>query len=261
MRRILSGMLLFICPILIAALNSPHESEARVIVDRIYRNVQKTVDEKMEAIPRDEWCQMFGKDVDIVPIYPSDICVLKGEDVKYIKPREYFGDVEVFVTEHSNVSFEYRITDISPYYIADIEKSLDWATVTVHKEWKVDSKSFTISDFLTVNLKNMYISQIRNEFVMLQDTPEETLEGMLGKAAALYHSSKYDETVALYRRILSKYPNSDDAWYHLGVMYFMKQGVGKLTQKQRLQKAYDCWKHSNLKKARRAISYITDGRE
>ena len=83
----------------------------------------------------------------------------------------------------------------------------------------------------------------------------------MAKAAGLYNNKNYDAAAALYGKVLKKYPNNDDAWYYLGVMYFKGQGVGKLSKKQRLQNAYDCWKKSNLKKAHRAISYITDGRE
>ena len=83
----------------------------------------------------------------------------------------------------------------------------------------------------------------------------------MAKAAGLYNNKNYKEAAALYSKVLNKDPGNDDAWYYLGVMYFKGQGGENLSKKQRLQKAYECWKKSDLKKARRAISYITDGRE
>ena len=110
------------------------------------------------------------------------------------------------------------------------------------------------------------------------DVSEETMENIMAKAAGQYESARrldkwwrfgkrveakpyYKQSFDLYKKALEMNPDDDDAWYNLGVLYFKNQGVGKLSKKQRLQKAYDCWMKSDLKKACRAISYITDGRE
>lgn len=245
-------------------------NDAKTMVNRIYTNIDKTVYDKVEMLTRDDYIDMYGLDKNGEPLYTAQkyandiIFINGGKGEPFIGPELYFGEIEEFVNSNDNVDFKYEIDNIKSMKQPELRKNEDepdFAEVSVKKEWIVDGDTYRINDKLIVNLKHRHIATISNEYVSLKDSPEVTMDGMLAKATALYNSDKFEEAVNFYKKIISKYPNCDEAWYYLGVMYFKMQGVGHLTNKLRLQKAYDCWKHSNLKKAHSAISYITDGRE
>lgn len=268
MKRIVI-LLSFLCPILIAA-SIPVLDDARVMANRIYSKIDKTVEDKIEKLTREDYITMYGMDRNGRPVYgaikyANDITLLNGGNGDtFLLPESYFGEIEDYVNSKGTVDFKYSIANVEYIKQPELRKNEDdpvFAEVFVKKEWIVDGKTYNISDRVTVNLKYKNVASIYNEFISLEDCPEETLDGMLAKAAGLYNSSRYNDAATLYQKIVQTYPDNDDAWYYLGVMYFKMQGVGQLSKKQRLQKAYDCWKHSNLKKARRAISYVTDGRE
>ena len=244
--------------------------EARNMANRIYSVIDKTVVEKMECLTREDYIEMYGCDRNGKPVYtvkkyPNDLFLINGGvGKKALEPQEYFGEIEEYVN-NNNVVFRYEITGVRPHPQAEMRKNEDspkFADVFIRKEWIIGGKqSFIINDCLEIDLSLQCVSNITNEFVSLQDITIDTMDEMMAVASKYYSQERYEEAASLYIRVTEKYPNNDDAWYYLGVMYFKMQGVGHLSKKQRLQKAYDCWKHSNLNKARRAISYITDGRE
>lgn len=255
-------------PVVIAAI-SPESDVARSMADAIFSRIAKTVEERVEKLTREDYTRLYGLNKEGKPIYPvvdqaNDLVHLTGGyGDKTLWPEEYFGEINDFVNSNENVEFNYDIVGVSIIKQPKLEKDekSEYAEVLVKTEWIFGGKIYGIIDKVHVNVEQRNVPYIYNEFMSLRDVPTETIEGMLAKATAFYNNKEYDEAAALYNQITQKYPDNDDAWYFLGVMYFKMQGVGKLSQKQRLQKAYDCWKHSNLKKARRAISYITDGRE
>lgn len=268
MKRLLF-FLCFLCPVLIAASVSVLE-DAKAMANRIYSMIDKTVEDKIERLTPEDYSNMYGLDRQGRPIYggvefANDLVLLNGGyGDKFLLPEIYFGEIEAFVNSKESVDFKYSIVTVDYIQQPELRKNVDspdFANVFVKKEWIVDGKTYIINDNVIVNLKYKNVTEIYNEFIALEDCSEDTLDGMLAKAAGLYNSSRYNDAAALYQRIVQTYPDNDDAWYYLGVMYFKMQGVGKLSQKQRLENAYDCWKNSNLEKARRAISYITDGRE
>lgn len=264
-------ILCLISPILFIAA-SISKDEAMTMAEKIYSKIEKTVTDGYESLTRDDYTTMYGLDNNGNPVYmakkyPNDLCLLPlyGEGETFLDPQSYFGEIEEYVQkEGCNVDFEYKIKGSKYVEQAQLRKNKDepeYAIVMVEKKWTVNGTSHLIYDDVQINLRRKCVAAITNGQASLEDLPEETEDDMMAKAAGLYGKAKYNEAAALYKKIVSQYPNNDDAWYSLGVMYFKMQGVGKLSNKQRLQKAYDCWKHSNLKKARRAISYITDGRE
>lgn len=265
-RKILTLCLLF--PLFLGA-GDPILDNIKSRVEGIYQKVNKTVDDREERLSMNDYINMYGRDKNGDPIYtsvqyPNDIYLLNGNiGDKSVEPETYFGDIEEFVN-NNNVDFDWEVVDANYCKQPELVKNEDdhrYAEVKVQKRWTVNGNVFVINDVVTVDLRYNYVALIYSDVISLLDCPEVTLDGMMAKAAGLYNSKNYIEAAALYQKILEEYPNNDDAWYNLGVMYYKKQGVGKLTNRQRLEKAYDCWKKSNLKKARRAISYITDGRE
>lgn len=235
----------------------------------IYKSIEKTVNvDKKNLLEEQNYIEMYGRDNNGRPLYlanpyPNDIFILEGNrGDKSASPEYNIFEIVDFVDQH-NVRFKYDVrgSDFTGPKLQKNESEQQFADVYVRKEWTVDGKTTVIFDTVTVNLKNRSIPIIRNGIMSLQDISEGALEGMMAKAAGLYNNGKYDEAATLYKKILIEYPDDNDAWYNLGVMYFKNQGVGNLSRKQRLQMAYDCWKKSNMKKACRAISYITDGRE
>lgn len=260
--------LFLLCPILIAAIE-PALKDAKNMADMIYSKIYETVRDKEEHNSLKDYTNMYGLTSDgklmyEFKYYPNDIYLLSGnEGKKSLTPDSYFREIEDFVGEN-DVSFSYDVMRTEFCKQQELRKNEDYpkfAKVTVKKEWVVNGKTYIIIDEVQINLTDNNVSNITNEFVSIEDCNEETLDDMLAKAALFYDKADYSKAVALYEKILEKYPDNDDAWYNLGVMYFKMQGVGKLSKKQRLDNAYICWKHSNLKKASRAISYITDGRE
>lgn len=244
--------------------------DAKIMADRIYSKIDETVETKVERLTREDYTSMYGKDRNGRPIYtaakfPNDLVFFNGGSGETLLwPESYFGEIEEFVNSCESVDFKYSLASVEYIKQPELRKNEDepdFASVFVTKEWIVSGKTYNINDNVIINLKYNNIANIHNDFISLEDCSEETLDGMLAKAAGLYSKADYNAAATLYQKIVKLYPNNDDAWYYLGVMYFKMEGVGKLTQKQRLQKAYDCWKNSNQKKARRAISYITDGRE
>lgn len=232
--------------------------------------IDKTVEDKIEILTREDYTDMYGLDKFGRPIYSAakfanDLVLLSGGiGEKLLWPESYFGEIEDFVNSKESVEFNYSIVNVeyvNQPELLDNKGDHDFANVFVQKEWIVDGKTYTISDTVTVNLNFKHVVHICNGLISLEDCPEETLDGMLAKAAGLYDRSNYVDAMAMYQKIVQMYPDNDDAWHHLGAMYALNKGVGKLTRKQRLTKAYECFKHSNLEKSQRAISYITDGRE
>lgn len=265
MKRVIFVICL-LSPIFIAAVN-PILEDAKTMAKRIYSKIDIVVDEKVEKLTKNDYATMYGRDKNGSPIYTAkkyanDLFLLKGMmGDKSVCPETYFGEIEEFVNSN-NVDFKYEITGAKFCVKPELkEEDPMFANVFVKKEWMVDGKTYRINDIVQIDLVQKCVVNIYNEFMSLQDCPEETVDDMLAKAAGLYNNRDYVAAAALYNKILKDYPNNDEAWYDLGVMYFKNQGVGSLSRQQRLQKAYDCWKNSNLKKACRAISYITDGRE
>lgn len=242
--------------------------EVQSMVESIYSNIGQTVEERCEKLEIEDYINMYGRAKDGSPIYdtkqyPNDLYFISRIGDEYCTPPTFFGDIGEFATEN-NVHFKSVVS--KPHYNSEPEMTKNedspkFAYVSVQKTWIVNGKSYRIDDEVQISLEYRCIASISSNYAPLEKLPEVTEDDMMAKAARLYGKAQYNEAAALYAKIVSQYPNNDDAWYSLGVMYFKMQGVGKLSNKQRLQKAYDCWKHSNLKKARRAISYITDGRE
>lgn len=264
--------LLVLSPLLILGGDYMSKEDAESFVEKgLYKKIEKTVNvDKENRLGSEDYIDMYGRDNNNFPLYranvnyANDIYILNGgnSSIKFGTPDYNMRQIVDFVKQH-NVSFKFDVFG-SGYTSPKLQKNeseQQFADVYVRKEWTVDGKTTVIFDTVTVNLKNRSIPVIRNGIMSLQDISEGTLESMMAKAAGLYNTGKYDEAATLYKKILKEYPDDDDAWYNLGVLYFKNQGVGKLSKKQRLQNAYDCWKKSDLKKARRAISYITDGRE
>lgn len=247
------------------------EDAESFVKNALYKRIEKTVNvDKENRLGAEDYIEMYGRDNNKLPLYranvnyANDIFILNGgnSSIKYGTPDYNIRQIVDFVKQHA-VNFKFDIVG-SGYPDPKFQKNESeqrFAEVYVRKEWTVDGTTTVIFDTVSVDLKNRSVPVIRNGIMSLLDISEGTLEGMLAKASGLYDSGKYDEAASLYKKILKDYPDDDDAWYNLGVMYFKNQGVGNLSREQRLQMAYDCWKKSDLKKARRAISYITDGRE
>lgn len=245
--------------------------EAEKFASLYYSNIEKTVRTGKEPTSEDEYIKMFGCDSKGNPLYtdahdyPNYLFWLdqSGEWEQRDTPETIFGDIAEF--RHSNnvtIQCSRKNSDYCrPPELRKNEDEPTFAWIHFRTEWTVNGKKSVIDDTVYVNLKYKYISRICNKIIPLRESSEETLEEMMAKAAGLYNNKNYKEAAALYGKVLNKDPGNDDAWYYLGVMYFKGQGVENLSKKQRLQKAYECWKKSGLKKARRAISYITDGRE
>lgn len=235
----------------------------------IYKSIEKTVNvDKKNLLEEQNYIEMYGRDNNGRPLYlanpyPNDIYILEGnKGDKSATPEFNIFEIVDFVDQHNvRFKFDVRGSNYTGPKLKKNESEQQFADVYVRKEWTVDGKTIVIFDTVTVNLKDRSIPVIHNGIMTLKDIPEETLDGMMAKAAGLYSNDKYKEAIALYQKVLKDNPNDGDAWYNLGVLYFKNQGVGNLSRKQRLQKAYECWKKSDLKKACRAISYITDGRE
>lgn len=246
-------------------------NEAEEFASFYYFNIEKTVKTGKEPTSEDEYIKMFGCDSKGNPLYtdahdyPNYLFLLdqNGEWEQRDTPETIFGDIAEF--QHTNnITVQCGRKNSNYCRPPELKKDEDeptFAWIHFRTEWTVNGKKSIIDDTVYVNLRYKYISRICNQIIPLGESSEETLEDMMAKAAALYNNKNYKEAATLYSKVLNKYPGNDDAWYYLGVMYFKGQGVGKPSKKQRLQKAYECWKKSDLKKARRAISYITDGRE
>lgn len=264
--------LLVLSPLLILGGDYMSKEDAESFVENgIYKRIEKTVNvDKEQRLRSEDFIDMYGRDNNNLPLYranlnyANDIYILNGGKggIKAGTADYNIRQIVDFVKQHA-VSFKFDIVG-SGYPDPKFQKNESeqrFAEVYVRKEWTVDGITTVIFDTVSVDLKNRSVPVIRNGIMSLQDISEGTLEGMMAKAAGLYNNGRYEEAATLYKKILKDYPDDNDAWYNLGVMYFKNLGVGKLSKKQRLQNAYDCWKKSNLKKACRAISYITDGRE
>ena len=271
----MTRMLFFLSPLLslfAAAGGYMSLDDAKEFATRYYSNIEKTIRTGKEPTSKEEYIKMFGCDSKGNPIYTADnnypnhlfLIDKNGEWEQRDYPETIFGDMAEFKHEHSDATFNYKCGAFNYCRPPELRKNEDdptFARILFRTEWTVNGRKTVIDDTVYVNLKDGYISRICNKIVPLANSAEETLEDMMAKAAGLYNNKNYDAAAALYGKVLKKYPNNDDAWSYLGVMYFKGQGVGKLSKKQRLQNAYDCWKKSDLKKACRAIAYITDGRE
>ena len=283
--------LFVLSPLLILGGDYMSKEDAESFVENgIYKRIKKTVNvDKEQRLGSEDFIDMYGRDNNNLPLYranfnyANDIYILNGGKggVKAGTPDYNIRQIVDFVKQHNgNVSFEFSIcgSGFTGPKLQKNEREQQFADVYVRKEWTVDGITTVIFDTVTVNLRNRSVPIIRNGIMSLNDISEETLEGMMAKAAGWYDcacrldkwwsfskrkeaKSYYNKAFVLYEKVLKEDQYNGDAWYNLGVMYFKNQGVGNLSRKQRLQKAYDCWKKSNLKKACRAISYITDGRE
>ncbi len=248
--------------------------EAKEFASRYYSNIEKTVRTGKEPTSEEEYIKMFGRDKNghaiytAVNDYPNYVFLLSDDESveRGDSPESIFGDIAEFKANNKKLTFNFKCSKKNNYCRPpEMTKSEDkpqFAWFHFQTKWEINGgEPIIIDDTVFVDLKNRNISKICNKFCTLKDSPEVTLDGMMMKATALYSRKNYSEAASLYRKILKMSPGNDEAWYYLGVMYFKGQGVGKLTKKQRLQNAYNCWKKSGLKKARRAISFITDGRE
>lgn len=264
------------------------EDAESFVENGLYKTIYRMVNVDNDIrLGEEEYIEMFGRSLDNKSLhndyraYTNDIYILDGANNRFKvgTPAYNMSQIIGFVKQH-NVSFWCQVSG-SDYYGPSLKKNegeRPLAYVYVQKKWTVDGKTTMIYDTVSVDLQNRSIAGIRNGIISLQDLPEEILDGMMAKAAGWYDRAcrldkwwrfskrkeakpYYNKAFVLYEKALKEDPNNDDAWYSLGVMYYKNQGVGNLSRKQRLQMAYDCWKKSNLKKACRAISFITDGRE
>lgn len=282
--------IIFLCPLfllLFAAGKYMSKEEAKDFASRYYSNIEKTLNTGKIPTSTDEFIMMFGCAANGNPIheaqkFPNPMFLVdnSGGWCKQAIPETIFGDIAVFKHNHNDVTFHKTCVDYDYCKHPEMIKNEDnhtYAWIHFRTEWTINGGKRVIDDTVYVELRYNYISRICNKLSPLESSPEETLEDMSFKAAGLYTRASqldkwyrfgrrreaipfYNEAFELYKKIEEKDPNN--AYYHLGVMYFKGQGNGKnMSKKQRRQKAYECWKKSDLKKARRAISYITDGRE
>lgn len=290
MKKRLCGLLpiCLICLFLIAADGYMTLTEAQEFAEGLYSKTGEIVNvTKKMSIFDDDYERIFGKDKNghaiyktVQKKYPNDMYILNVSGARQVSAQALFGNLVDFVKANNNV--QYRWKTIGTRYCKQPEMTngadtKELALVIIQKEWMVNGNRIIIIDSVEVDLKYKNIALIHNCVVPLQSAPEEILEEMKAKAAGLYDRACkldkwyrfgkrreaipfYNEAFTLYEKIAER--DSNMAYYHMGVMYFKGQGNGmNMSKKQRLQKAYECWKKSDLKKARRAISYITDGRE
>lgn len=246
--------------------------EAKEFVGKYYSNIQKTVITGKEPASVDDYISMFGSDKNNNPIYsaihnyPNYMYALDndGERLRHDCPESIFGELADYRNSHSDMFVTCECSGIKycvPPELSKDEESPQFACILYQTKWTIAGKTIVIDDTVYVDLKHKNIPRICNRISPLVLGQEMTVDDMLVMAIALYDNKKYSEAADLYRQIIQIEPSNAEAWYALGVMYFKGQGVGKLSGRNRLHKAYDCWKMSSLPKARRAISYITDGRE
>lgn len=266
--------LLFLTPLilfLVAMTSYMSLDDARDFASEYYSNIEKTVNTGKIPTSSDEFIKMFGCNAEGKPIhsaqeFPNPMFLIDDSEDwdKQARPETIFEDIAEFKHNHKDVTFHPTCVNYDYCRPPEMKKNEDdytHARIIFLTEWAVNSKKIKVYDTVYVDLRYKNISRICNKIIPLRESSEETLEDMMAKAAGLYNNKNYKESATLYSKVLNKDPGNDDAWYYLGVMYFKGQGVENLSRKQRLQKAYDCWKKSDLKKARWAISYITDGRE
>lgn len=201
---------------------------------------------------------------------PNDLIEVGGgqsKDHKTIPITNYIGRFSR-IAEDKSLDFSHKVLSYAYEESPDIKKSnviQPFVKVVVQKTIKVSNyPTLQINDTMFLNTRNKSVSLITNKyrrFNIHEAGASMSVEELLAQAQNMYSNKRYGEAFKLYQKVLEKNPKHDDAWYYLGVLYYKNQGVGNLSRKQRLQKAYECWKQSNLKKACRAISFITDGRE
>jgi len=247
-------------------------SEAKAFASRYYANIEKTVRTGKEPTSKKDYIEMFGCNANGFPLYsavnsyPNYLFLLDNNEERSpcSDPETIFGEIASY-QECNNITFNYRCSATKYCRPPELKKDEDapqFAQIHFRTKWRINGgKNIIIDDTVYVNLVHKYISQISNKIAPMKVSSIESLEEMMSAAIVLYSNGKHSDAYEMYHKIVKKYPNNNDAWYALGVMYFKGQGVGILSKKQRLQMAYKCWSKSDLKKARRAISFITDGRE
>lgn len=170
------------------------------------------------------------------------------------------------IAEEKKMDFAYKVLSNEYHHAPEMVKNEDaptFVSVVVEKTIKASNHpALQFEETMFLNARNKSVSLIKNKFRPNSlHTETVSMEELLAEAQNMYSNKRYEDAYRLYQKVLEKNPTNDEVWYYVGVMYYKKQGVGNLSKKQRLQKAYECWKKSDLKKARRAISFITDGRE
>lgn len=206
--------------------------------------------------------------------YPNDLYDIGFADFKEARIDIIFKDIENLSKNH-NVHLTctlLRSDFANKPKLKKNEDGPDYCKCSFEKTWQIDGKKYIVYEdvWFSIKYKNIpliIIDKIEPDPTIPQPPssgqdgqPEESEEVMMANAAFLYDCGRYNEAAGLYEKITKKHPKNDDAWYYLGVMYFKGQGVGKISKRQRLEKAEECWKKSNLKKACQAIAYISDGR-
>lgn len=194
-------------------------------------------------------------------------------------PDGYPMDTDLFMRNHdTNICIRLLGSEIAIH-----QKDSLSLICFLKKTFEFNDKIYNLYDSVMVNLKDTNISKIwsgiyskDSNMSMIRimsygernnspsENPKQTEDSeevLMASAAYYYDCGKYDEARLQYEKIVEKYLHNDDAWYYLGVMYFKGQGTGNRSKKQRLEKAVECWKNSNCKKASNALKYITDGRE
>lgn len=199
---------------------------------------------------------------------PNDLAKVVENSMSDEEPvliTNYIGDF-LQIAEEKEMDFAYKVLSNEYHQAPEMVKNEDaptFVSVVVEKTIKAsDHPALQFEETMFLNTKNKSVSLIKNKYrPPVLNAGNVTTEELLAEAQNMYSNKRYEEAFKLYQKILEKSPKNDEVWYYVGVMYYKKQGVGNLSKKQRLQKAYECWKKSDLKKARRAISFITDGRE
>ena len=199
---------------------------------------------------------------------PNDLvkvveCSITDEEPVLI--TNYIGDF-LKIAEEREMDYAYKILSTEFHQAPEMVKNEDaptFVSVVVEKTIKASTHpALQFEETMFLNTRNKSVSLIKNRYLPpVINVGNVTTEELLAEAQNMYSNKQYEEAFRLYQKVLEKNSKNDEVWYYVGVMYYKNQGVGKLSKKQRLQKAYECWKKSDLKKARRAISFITDGRE
>lgn len=267
--------IILLCPLfllLIAAGNYMSKEEAKDFALKYYSNVEKTINTGKIPTSTEEFIKMFGCNAEGKPVhsaieFPNPLFLIdnSGDWFQVSRAESIFEDIAEFKQNHKNVTFDKRCVDYDYCIPPEMGKNEDertFAWIHIRTEWTVNGKKSVIDDTVYVDLRYKNISRICNRIIPLGKSQDGSLEDMKATALFLYNSKRYDEAANLYYQITQKYPEDAEAWYSYGVMWFYDQGMGrKHSNKECFNAAYYCFKKSNLPKANRAISKITDGRE
>lgn len=218
----------------------------------------------LDALGKDD----NGNKISSVFRVPNDLIKVVGSSMDNEEPvliTNYIGNF-LQIAEEKKTDFSYKVLSSEYQNAPEMVKGEDapvFVSVMVEKTIKVSNHpELKFEETMSLNTRNKSVALIKNKYrPSVINAENVTTEELLAEAQNMYSNKRYEDAFRLYQKVLEKNPNNDEVWYYVGVMYYKKQGVGNLSKKQRLQKAYECWKKCNLKKAHRAISFITDGRE